>query len=63
MTAGLAKPDQRAQGYTVAAISVFESAEDMAYYDNECAAHATLKAFAKNVHQGFAMIYFENAVV
>lgn len=60
VTAGTAKPDQRAQGFTVAVISVFGSAQDMVYYDNECAAHAELKAFAKTVHQGAMMVFFEN---
>lgn len=60
VTAGEAKPDQRAQGFTFAAISVFSSVDDMVYYDNECAAHAELKAFAKTVHQGAMMVYFEN---
>jgi hypothetical protein len=58
--AGRAKLDQRAQGFTIAVISVFDSVEDMTYYDNECAAHAELKAFAKTVHQGAMMVFFEN---
>ncbi|PHH91913.1 hypothetical protein CDD83_9780 [Cordyceps sp. RAO-2017] len=60
VTAGTAKPDQRAQGYTVAVISVFQSVDDMTYYDNECQAHAELKSFAKTVHQGAMMVFFEN---
>jgi hypothetical protein len=60
VTAGQAKHDQRAQGFTVAVTSVFESQDDMVYYDNECAAHAELKAFAKTVHQGVMMVFFEN---
>ena len=60
MTAGTAKPDQRAQGYTVAVTSVFHSHEDMVYYDNECAAHSELKDFAKTVHQGRMVVFFEN---
>lgn len=60
MTAGKAKLDQRAQGFTIAVISVFESEEDMVYYDNDCAAHKELKSFAKNAHQGVMMVYFEN---
>ncbi|KAH7000338.1 hypothetical protein EDB80DRAFT_723739 [Ilyonectria destructans] len=63
VTAGVAKPDQRAQGFTIAVISVFKSADDMAYYDNECAAHGELKAFAKSVHQGAMMVFFENELV
>ncbi|KAF6817534.1 stress responsive a b barrel domain-containing protein [Colletotrichum plurivorum] len=60
VNAGIAVADQRAQGFTIAAVSTFASAEDMAYYDNECAAHAELKGFAKGAHQGFAMVYFKN---
>ncbi|KAK0389057.1 hypothetical protein NLU13_2633 [Sarocladium strictum] len=60
VTAGTAKDDQRAQGYTVAVQSVFDSVDDMIYYDNECAAHGNLKAFAKTVHQGAMMVFFEN---
>ncbi|KAG7138799.1 Fusaristatin A biosynthesis cluster protein like [Verticillium longisporum] len=58
--AGTAFKDQRAQGYTVAVQSMFASVEDMAYYDNECAAHAELRAFAKSVNQGAMMIYFQD---
>ncbi|CAI6101126.1 unnamed protein product [Clonostachys chloroleuca] len=60
VTAGTAKPDQRAQGFTIAVISVFSSVDGMVYYDNECAAHAELKSFAKTVHQGAMMVFFEN---
>ncbi|KAM6476752.1 stress responsive A/B barrel domain-containing protein [Trichoderma sp. SZMC 28011] len=60
VTAGSTKPDQRAQGFTVAAHSEFNSLDDMVYYDNDCAAHAELKAFAKTVHQGVMMVYYEN---
>jgi hypothetical protein len=60
--AGMAFPDQRAQGYTVAVQSTFASKEDMAYYDNGCTAHAELKGFAKSVHQGSMVVYFENAL-
>lgn len=60
VTAGTAKPDQRTQGFIVAVVSVFRSVQDMNYYDNECAAHAELKAFAKTVHQGAMMTFFEN---
>ncbi|KAH7021490.1 uncharacterized protein B0I36DRAFT_377321 [Microdochium trichocladiopsis] len=62
VTAGKAKNDQRAQGYTVAVVSVFESEADMVYYDNECAAHQNLKAFAKTVHHGAMMVFFENEI-
>ncbi|KAJ4328710.1 hypothetical protein N0V84_000902 [Fusarium piperis] len=61
--AGKAAADQRAQGFTVVALSVFDSIEDFNYYDTECAAHGELKQFAKTAHQGVAMLYFENVVV
>ncbi|PHH75931.1 hypothetical protein CDD80_1927 [Ophiocordyceps camponoti-rufipedis] len=60
VTAGRAKPDQRAQGYTLAVVSVFSSVADMKYYDEQCPAHAELKAFAKTANQGVMMVYFEN---
>lgn len=58
--AGPAKPDQRAQGFTLAVVSTFASQEDMVYYDEECAAHKALKVVAKDVHQGVMMVFFEN---
>jgi hypothetical protein len=58
--AGAAFAEQRSQGYTVAAISVFACKEDMVYYDNECEAHGRLKVVAKSVHEGAMMVYFES---
>lgn len=60
MAAGPAFEDQRSQGFTVAAISEFASKEDMAYYDNDCEAHAALKGVAKQLHQGVMMVYFQS---
>ncbi|KAG4430320.1 hypothetical protein IFR05_014191 [Cadophora sp. M221] len=60
VTAGRSLPSQRDQGYTIAVISVFASREDMLYYDEECGAHGKLKAFAKGVHEGAMMVYFES---
>ncbi|KAK0113957.1 hypothetical protein ONS95_014202 [Cadophora gregata] len=60
VTAGQGIPSQRDQGYTVAVVSVFSSVEDMLYYDEDCEAHKKLKAFAKGVHQGAMMVYFES---
>ncbi|KAH6651536.1 stress responsive A/B barrel domain-containing protein [Truncatella angustata] len=57
---GRAFPDQRAQGYTIAVVSQFSSISDMQYYDNECKAHVELKSFAKTVHQGAMMVYYES---
>jgi hypothetical protein len=39
--------DPRSQGYTLLARCIFESKEDMDYYDNEDEAHAKLKAHFK----------------
>ncbi|SPO01551.1 related to stress responsive A/B barrel domain protein [Cephalotrichum gorgonifer] len=61
-TAGPTYDDARSQGYTVAAITVFTTMEDMKYYDEECAAHADLKRVAKTLHQGSMVVYFHNAV-
>lgn len=61
-TVGPTYDDARNQGYTLAALSVFSSVEDMKYYDNECAAHAELKSVAKTLHQGVMMVYFQNAL-
>jgi hypothetical protein len=58
--AGKAFADQRAQGYTVAVVSVFKDKADMVYYDDECAAHASLKAVAREVHEGVMMVYYES---
>ncbi|KZL67169.1 stress responsive A/B barrel domain-containing protein [Colletotrichum tofieldiae] len=60
--AGLAVADQRAQGFTIAAVSTFASKEDMDYYDNGCATHQELKSIAKGSHQGFAMVFFQDQV-
>ncbi|KAH6721013.1 hypothetical protein DL95DRAFT_354565 [Leptodontidium sp. 2 PMI_412] len=60
VTAGRSIPSQRDQGYSIAVISVFASVEDMVYYDEECEAHRKLKAFAKGVHEGAMMVYFES---
>ncbi|KAG7285904.1 hypothetical protein NEMBOFW57_008200 [Staphylotrichum longicolle] len=61
-TVGPTHDDARNQGYTLAALSVFASVEDMKYYDNECAAHMELKEVAKTLHQGVMMVYFQNAL-
>ncbi|RYP67474.1 hypothetical protein DL770_008615 [Monosporascus sp. CRB-9-2] len=54
--------ENQGQGYTVGVVSTFASHDDMVYYDNECAAHAELKNFAKTVHQGAMMVFFESVV-
>jgi hypothetical protein len=39
--------DPRSQGYTLVARTVFASKADMDYYDNECEAHAGIKALLR----------------
>ncbi|KAF2844939.1 hypothetical protein T440DRAFT_473002 [Plenodomus tracheiphilus IPT5] len=56
--AGTTQQDARAQGYTIAATSVFESEEDLKYYDEGCEAHAELRGFVRSVSEGFLMVYF-----
>ena len=61
--AGPAVDDARSQGYTLAAQTTFTSLDDMKYYDNECEAHAALKAVAKGKVEGPPlMVCFDNAV-
>ncbi|KAF1350615.1 stress responsive A/B barrel domain-containing protein, partial [Delphinella strobiligena] len=40
--------DPRNQGYTICAHTSFASVDDMKYYDEQCEAHAALKAVAKD---------------
>jgi len=44
--------DPRSQGYTVVGKTVFESLDDMKFYDEECAAHKALKASVGPNHEG-----------
>ncbi|KAK4939252.1 hypothetical protein LTR10_020449 [Elasticomyces elasticus] len=59
--AGKTVDDSRNQGYTIAVVTHFASMEDFKYYDTQCAAHTKLKSFAKTVHQGNMMTFFEPA--
>lgn len=61
-TVGPTYDDMRNQGYTLAALSVFATIDDMKYYDEQCAAHGELKKVAKTLHQGAMMVYFSNAL-
>ncbi|KAF2024408.1 hypothetical protein EK21DRAFT_78774 [Setomelanomma holmii] len=54
--AGTTQQDSRAQGYTIAATSVFRDQEDFDYYDVDCKAHGELKAFARSVNEGMCMV-------
>ncbi|KAK1990136.1 stress responsive A/B barrel domain-containing protein [Colletotrichum falcatum] len=61
LVVGHAADDPRAQGFTVVSKSEFASLEDMKYYDEDCAAHAELKAYVKAnlAVTGFMSVYFE----
>lgn len=61
-TVGPTFDDARNQGYTLASFTTFATEEDMKYYDNQCAAHASLRDFARTIHQGVMMVYFQNAL-
>ncbi|ETI20707.1 hypothetical protein G647_07049 [Cladophialophora carrionii CBS 160.54] len=52
--------DERAQGYTMLAVTVFKSREDFDYYDKECAAHKKLREFITPRRTGFATIQYES---
>jgi hypothetical protein len=61
--AGPVVNDPRSQGYTLAAQTTFGSLEDMKYYDEECEAHAALKAVAKGkVEAPPLMVCFDHAI-
>lgn len=57
--AGTTQGDERSQGYTIVATSVFKDREDFDFYDKECEAHAELRTFARSVSNGFCMVFFE----
>ncbi|KAI9869508.1 MAG: hypothetical protein M1813_000297 [Trichoglossum hirsutum] len=59
--AGKPFEDQRAQGYTVAAHTLFSSKEDMDYYDTGCETHKKLKQAMMEAIQGVLTVYFEEA--
>ncbi|KAK4947314.1 hypothetical protein LTR10_013682 [Elasticomyces elasticus] len=50
--------EERAQGFTVIAITTFDSMEDVEYYDKECAAHKKLREFIATRRTGFATLHF-----
>lgn len=52
-------PAGRNQGFTVAANTVFSSLDDMKYYDEDCDAHKTIKAYLKPRIQGVMTVYHE----
>lgn len=58
--AGRTLDDPRNQGYSICASTTFATLEDMKYYDEQCEAHAGLKAVAKDlVEPPPLMMYIE----
>lgn len=55
------REDPRNQGYTMLARTVFESKEDMDYYDNECEAHIAIKALLKPKVAGPPLVVYMDA--
>jgi hypothetical protein len=53
--------DPRSQGYTLVARTVFESKEDMDYFDNECEAHGAIKAQFKPKAAGPPLVVYMDA--
>ncbi|KAF1845304.1 uncharacterized protein K460DRAFT_394989 [Cucurbitaria berberidis CBS 394.84] len=56
-----AHADPRSQGYTMVARTVFESKNDMDYYDNECQAHTAIKAYVKPNVAGPPLVLYTDA--
>lgn len=54
--------ENRSQGYTVCAQTVFASLDDVNYYDTQCAAHAKFKELAAPRRTGVAVMMFESEV-
>ncbi|KAF4595262.1 stress responsive A/B barrel domain-containing protein [Ophiocordyceps camponoti-floridani] len=65
LVAGVTEDDSRRDGFTVVSKTEFAAMDDMRYYDDECEAHAQLKAFAKNelTVEGVLTAFFTPAVV
>ncbi|EGY19843.1 hypothetical protein ACHAP6_006894 [Verticillium nonalfalfae] len=63
LVVGPALADPRSKGYTIVAKTEFASLADMRWYDDECPAHAKLKAlvpeFGLNPPEDIMSIYFE----
>ncbi|PHH89370.1 hypothetical protein CDD83_6192 [Cordyceps sp. RAO-2017] len=65
LVVGAAEADARAQGFTLVSKSEFASMDDMRYYDEQCPAHAALKAFAgaELAVDGVLTVYFRPHLV
>jgi hypothetical protein len=57
---GPTEPDPKTQGYTLVAKTEFASMAEMRYYDDECEAHAKIKALAKTLTslEGVMSVWF-----
>lgn len=59
---GPAIPDPRSQGYNFGVKATFATMDDLKFYDVECPAHQTLKAFLGGRKEGDVLtVIFENA--
>ncbi|KAE8549212.1 hypothetical protein EYB25_007727 [Talaromyces marneffei] len=59
---GPALPDPRNRGYNFGVKMTFATLEDLKFYDAECPAHQTFKAFLSGRKEGDVLtVYFENA--
>jgi len=58
-----AASDPRAQGWTLVANTIFNSKEDMEYWDKDCEAHRELRKIATPLHQGVMTVYFESPIL
>ncbi|KAL6249550.1 hypothetical protein RBB50_003403 [Rhinocladiella similis] len=52
--------EERAQGYTLIAVTTFKSREDFEYYDKQCEAHAKIRSFIATRRTGVATIQYES---
>ncbi|PHH77779.1 hypothetical protein CDD80_203 [Ophiocordyceps camponoti-rufipedis] len=64
LVAGVTEDDSRRDGFTVVSKTEFAAMDDMRYYDDECEAHAKLKAFANKelTVEGVLTAFFTPAV-
>ncbi|EWC44397.1 hypothetical protein DRE_01223 [Drechslerella stenobrocha 248] len=59
LSATKTKDDPRRKGFTLCAISVFASLDDMNYYDSECAAHQALKVVVGGKAEDVMTVFME----
>lgn len=54
--------EERSQGFTIIAVTTFNSKEDVDYYDKECSAHRKLREFIAPRRTGFATLHYESTL-